>query len=211
MSDSLAQNAQDPKTSPEEQRQSLLMTALLDYAHGRPGEAITKYTQLLGHYQQSEDNRMQAFLMNSLGDVFHRAGDLPGALHWYECAVVPASAAKDPNILASITKNLGEVAYQQGRYSEAEQYFDGLDKLTSVTLDPGTKIAALEWRGRSQEQQGKLQDALGSLQAATQLAGTLAVTGVIDHLEAQCARLRNKCGEFPRAAPVFRKSAGVQG
>src|SRR6185437_8561427 len=211
MSASLARQAEDPAVPQEEQRQSLLMTALLDYAHGRPAEAIGKYTQLLSHYQQSENHGMQAFLMNAMGDVFHRAGDLPGALHWYECAVLPASAAKDPNILASITKNLGDVAYKQERYSDAEQYFDGLDKLTSVTLDSGTKISALEWRGLAQEQQGKLQNALNSLQAATQLAETFAVSGVIDHLEGECARVRNKCGAYPGAASVFSKSAGVRG
>ena len=161
----------EDKDLPEEERmQALLSLALLDYGHNRTDDAITKYNHLLAYYQRTENHTMQAFIINAFGDIYHRNGDLSQAQHWYECAVPPAATAKDPLILATVASNLGDVSYKVGAYREAEEYYDGLDKLSTVTLDAGSKIRALEWRGLSQEQQGKHDSAIQSWEAAALLS-----------------------------------------
>lgn len=161
----------DDEELPMEQRmQSLFALACQDYAYNRVEDAITKYEVLLGHYQQTENLTMQALVMNGIGDVLHRNENLNEAQHWYECAVVPAVGTQASVILATITKNLGDVAYKLNQYVEAEQYFDGLDKLAAQMLDPEGKARALEWRGRSQEKQGAYVHALESWEAAALLS-----------------------------------------
>lgn len=177
----------DEEMPVEERMQALLSLAFLDYAHNRNDEAIAKYCLLLGHYQKAENPVMQAVVINAFGDIYHRRGELDQALHWYECAVPPAAAAKDPIILSTITRNLGDVAYKQGCYSNAEHYYDGVDKLSAITLDPGSKIRALEWRGLSQEKQGKHDEAIGSWEAAALLSRKMQITPLLrenlSHLE----------------------------
>jgi tetratricopeptide (TPR) repeat protein len=150
----------------EERMQALLSLAVLDYAHNRAADAHAKLNHLLGHYQQTGNKMMQAFVLNGLGDLARRQGDREKALHWYECAVPPAAEAKVAIVLSSIVRNLAEVNYERGRYADAEQYFDQLDKLAAVTLDANCKARALEWRGLCQEKQNALDRATQSWETA---------------------------------------------
>ena len=191
----------DDEDAPEEERmQSLLSLALLDYAHSRTEQALAKYNVVLAFYQKTGSQAMQAFVINAFGDVFHRAGDLGRALYWYECAVPPAAMAKDPLILSTVTKNLADVSYKLGQYEDAEEYYDGLDKLSGVTLDPGTKTHALAWRGLSQEQQAKHEAAIESLEAAAVLGRKMSIPNLLSESLTHLARLYNKAGQGEKAA-----------
>jgi tetratricopeptide (TPR) repeat protein len=162
MEASLREDMDNEQMPVEERMQALLSLALLDYAHNRAADAKGKFNHLLGHYQQTDNKMMQAFVMNGLGDVARRQGDREKALHWYECAVPPAAEARDATVLSGIVRNLAEMNYERGRYADAEQYFDQLDQLTSVTLDASCKARALEWRGLCQEKQKALDRATQS-------------------------------------------------
>jgi uncharacterized protein HemY len=109
------------------------------------------------------------------------------AEHWYECAVVPATDAKDAVVLAAVTKNLGELAFEQQRYEEAEQYFDGLDQLAAHMLQPETKATALEWRGLSLEQMGRPHEAAEVWESAATLCRNIGMPQLLrinlEHLE----------------------------
>ena len=135
----IADQVNDEQAPVEQRMQALLSLAVLDYAYNRPEDAIAKYNHLLGYYQSTGNKALEAFVLNGLGDVAHRQGNLEHALERYECAVIPAAEAKEGMILASIIRNLGDVAFEQKRYGEAEQYFDQLDKLTAATLDAECK------------------------------------------------------------------------
>jgi len=162
------QRETEDATVPNEQRiQNLVMLAALDSANGRSRDAIQKFNHALGHYQATQNFTMQALCINGIGDTFrHQMRDLEQAQHWYECATTPAIESKMPVMIAAVTKNLAEVAFAKSHYGEAEQYFEGLDKLASHMLDPQTKADALEWRGLSQEKQGHYERALESWKAA---------------------------------------------
>ena len=173
---------------PEAQRmQALLSLAVIDGAHGRLAQAASRYEILLGYYQAIDNLAMEAFVINAFGDLCRAAGDVPKALHWYECAVTPASEAKDAGVLASITRNLGELAYERGRYAEAEAYFDGLDQLASHMLQPETKASALEWRGLCLEQLGQPHEAAEVWETAATLCRNVGMPQLLQfnlaHLE----------------------------
>jgi len=170
MAASIEEDVHDEELPIEQRMQSLFTVACLDYAHHRVNDAITKFNILLGYYQHTGNSMMQALVMNGMGDVFHRSANLDKAQYWYECAVTPAVDAQVPVVLATITRNLGDVAYKLSQYAEAEQYFDGLDKLAAYMLDPENKARALEWRGLSQEKQEAYMRAMKSWEDAAMLS-----------------------------------------
>jgi hypothetical protein len=183
----LDEDAQNDELPEAQRMQALLSLAVIDGAHNRLSDAAARYEILLGYYQQTQNLAMQAFVINAFGDLCRAAGDVPKAQHWYECAVAPATDAKDAVILAAITRNLGELAYEGGRYAEAEEYFDGLDQLAGHMLQAETKASALEWRGLSLEQQGRPHDAAEVWEAAATLCRTIGMPQLLrrnlEHLE----------------------------
>jgi len=186
----------EDETLPDADRmQSLLALAYKDYAYNRTDDAIAKFQVLLGYYQKTGNQTMQAFVINAFGDVYRRAGDLEKARHWYECAVPPAAESKSPVIMATVGRNLGEISYQQQKFKEAEQYFDGVEKVSAHMLDPESKARALEWRGLSQEKQKAFNPAIESWEAAvllcrnTELGGGYLKTN-LEHLERVYSLLR---------------------
>jgi tetratricopeptide (TPR) repeat protein len=207
---STEEDAADEELSEEERMQAVLALALLDYAHNRTEDAIARYNQLLAYYQRTENQAMQAFVINAFGDIYHRNGDLEQARHWYECAVPPAATAKDPLILSTIARNLGDVSYKSGLYSEAEQYFDGVDKLSTVTLDVPTKVRALEWRGLSQEQQGKCESAIASWEAAALLSRNMNLPVLLAENLEHLKRLNNKLDSNDKTVSVESERKTIQ-
>jgi tetratricopeptide (TPR) repeat protein len=116
--------------------------------------------------------------------------------------VPPAAAVKDPLILATLSRNLGDVSYKLGRFGEAEQYYDGVDKLSAVTLDPGSKIRALEWRGLSQAQQGKDQSAIQSWEAAALLSRKMNLSPLLRENLKHLMRAYKRVGADDKAISV---------
>jgi tetratricopeptide (TPR) repeat protein len=173
---SLLAEAEDPELTDEERMQALLTAAYLDSAHNRSEAAINKFNLLLGYYQHNGNLLMQALVIKGLGDVAFRNDNLAQAQHWYECALLPVSEAKEASVLAELVKSLGEIAYKQGRFADAEQYFDGLDKLRAHLLDPEGKAQALEWRGLSQEKQAAYDRAGSSWEGAAQLCRSIGLS-----------------------------------
>lgn len=178
----------DDESAPELRRmQALLQVACLDYAHGREQQALDRYQVVLAFYQKSGDLPMQAFVLNCIGDVFHRRGDYAQAQEWYQRAVKPIVKSPSLVIFATIVKNLGDVAYAQREYSHAEQYYDGWEKLAAKLFDVDSMVRAEEWRGRSQEQQGAWEKATASWQVAVHLSRKVGLTPYLkqnlQHLE----------------------------
>jgi tetratricopeptide (TPR) repeat protein len=183
MEGALRDEAANEEAPVAERMQALLSLAVFDYAYSRAADAVAKFNHLLGYYQHTGNTMMQAFVINGLGDVARRQGDVDGARHWYECAVTPAAEGGDPVVLSSVVRNLGEVAYQRRQYAEAEQYFDHLHQLTAVTLDADGKARALEWRGLSQEKQGALDRAAESWETAAEFCRKNWAPGLRPNLE----------------------------
>lgn len=185
---SMEEKASDPSTPDEEWAYSLLTLACMDYAEERHDSALSKYRELLAYYQDTQNLAMQAFVINSIGDVFHRSGDLQKAQEWYECAIVPATEAKSPVILLSVAKNLGHVAYKLRQYSLAEEYFEGANKLAGELRDAESKAETLELIGLCQEQQKKYDKAIETWNIAVQLCRNLDMN---DYLKKNLEHLRD--------------------
>jgi tetratricopeptide (TPR) repeat protein len=150
-------------------RAHLMLTAI-HAAHGRTEQAVAGYYDLLGRYQEANDLPMQAFVINALGDLWRRGGDLETAQQWYECAAVPAAEAADPVQLATVTRSLGSLALERGDPATAEQYYAQLDRLAGHMLAVELKVEALQQRGRCLEAMGQPDEALARWEDAATLA-----------------------------------------
>jgi tetratricopeptide (TPR) repeat protein len=191
---SLKEEAEDPNRPEAERMQALLSVALLDYAHERYRDATSKYMRLLGYYQRVKDVGMQAFVVNAVGDVYRRTGNAPKAQEWYERALTPAADANQPVILATIIKNLADLAFEQKAWTSAEQYYAQLDRLSGALLDPEGKVRAMERRGQSLEKLGSLGKAAETWEDAAKLSRSIGLPAllkeVLEHMERAYRGLR---------------------
>lgn len=204
------EEVEDESLPVESRMQALLTVASLDYAHGRTLEAIANYQHLLGYYQHTENLVMQAMVLHGLGDVCRRAGMLDDALHWYECATVPAGECDAPVVLAIVTRSLGQLSYELERYADAEQYFGGLDALSGKLLDAENKAYALEWKGLCRLRLDNVSGAVEAWETAAKLCRNIgmpvplrSVLGRLDELfqdvgmTEQAARVRAEIDATP--------------
>jgi len=183
----LEEEAED-ETQPDEQRmQALLSVALFDYAHQRSSAALEKLKVLLGYYQHTENTRMQAFVINTAGDVYQRDNQASRAQHCYECAVPLTIESKDAVGFHTAVKNLADLAFAQQDYPLAEQHYDSAQQIATQMLDPEAKIRDLERRGLSQEHQNAHDRAVISWEEAATLARSIGLPPLLhsnlEHLQ----------------------------
>jgi tetratricopeptide (TPR) repeat protein len=146
-----------------------------DFALGRYPEAMKKYELLLKYHAPMNNGTMAAFALNGMGEVYEKVGDLDRANESYEAALIPASQGDHPPIpiFLNVVVNLGNLCEQQGRWQDGEAYFDMAQQLATVARNPPAKLASLEKRGYCQQQQGKIEDALGSWNDGAVIAAQL--------------------------------------
>lgn len=166
LQESFRKSAGNEKLPMADRMGALLSLALLASAHGRFAEAETHFGTLLDYYRKIDHPLMQAIVMNGLGEMAHRQGDLDKARAWFETAVPPIVEAKEAVVMANVVQNLAAVSYEQERYADAEEYYDGLATLKECLVDEDGKALALEWRGLSQEKQNAYEKAVLSWEEA---------------------------------------------
>jgi tetratricopeptide (TPR) repeat protein len=190
----MREEAADPAVPEGERMQSVLALASIDAAHGRAAQATAQYNQVLAFAQKTDNPLMQALVLNGLGDLAQRQGDVAKAQHWYECSIPPAAASEQPQVLAAVAENLAAVAYQRQQYADAEQYYDSLSQLKGILLEEDGKARALEWRGLSQEKQRAYDRAVASWEEAELLSRAFELTHrlrpLLEHLRRGYAQLR---------------------
>ncbi len=145
--------ASDPKVPQGDRMQAEVQMAYLDYAHGRFDKAMERFLKALAFFQWAEVPVMEGLIINGLGDIARRQGDMKQAQHWYACAVVPAAKAGNPILMSTIVQNLAVVAYQEKRFPDAEERYSELATLKRAMIDEVGLAEALEWQGLSQEGQ----------------------------------------------------------
>jgi tetratricopeptide (TPR) repeat protein len=166
---SLREQTDDPALSEAERINAQLALATLDYAHDRLPEAVRRYQTVFEFARRTDNSAMQALVLNGLGDIPHRQGNLDLAQHWYECAIDPALAAEQPVVLATLVNNLASIAYRKQQFAEAAQYYDSLCSLQAWLMNPVGKMQALEGRGLAQAKLGEPEPALASFEEAALL------------------------------------------
>lgn len=146
MQKALDQEAADDDLPLPRRLLSLLLSAHVDYSHGRPEEALRKYRVLLDYHVGTRNPAMTALVLNGIGEVHRKMGNAAGARRCFEAAVEPAASAEHPPVpvLLSVTLNLANLRMEEERWSEAAGYYDSAQKLATLQRDAPTKLSALE-------------------------------------------------------------------
>ena len=142
---------------------------------GELGTAIELYEQARTLYEQIGDTRSLAILWGSLGVTNWYRNDMAQVRVCYEHAL-PLRRRIEDSILEGKTLNgLGSVSFQQGRYREAVDYYNGAIDLRRRTGDIQGLVTSYSYRGATYIRLSELIDARRSFEAALPLlesAGT---------------------------------------
>ena len=180
----LLTTADDPKAPIGERMQAEVQLGYIDLAHGRFSEAIGRFLKSLAFFQWAEVPVMEALIICGLGDIARRQDNLKEALHWYECALVPAGKDGNPMMISTIVQHLAAIAFQQERFADAEERYGELITFKRAMLDESGLAEALEWQGLSQERQEAYDRAVDSWYESALICKSFDMTGTAS----ACAR-----------------------
>jgi hypothetical protein len=185
-SDLLA-TAADEKAPVGERMQAEVQLGYIDVAYGRSSEAIGRFLKSLAFFQWAEVASMEALILCGLGDIARREDSLKEALHWYQCALVPAGKDGNPMLLATIVQHLAGIAFQQERFEDAEEHYTELVAFKRTMLEEDGLAEALEWQGLSQERQEAYDRAVDSWYESALICKSFDMTErlprVLEHLK----------------------------
>jgi tetratricopeptide (TPR) repeat protein len=156
------------------------MSASIDFAHGRLDDALAKHGVLLAYYTGTRDATMTALVLNAVGEVRARLGQVEHAGECFELAFGSAMQAPVPPVpvLLNVVLNLANLRMLQARWEEAEAYYDSAQQLATAQRDAVTKLRAIENLGQCRYAQGKVPEALSTWHAGAAVAGALELLDV---------------------------------
>jgi tetratricopeptide (TPR) repeat protein len=158
-----------------ERFQAVLMSAGVDYAHGRHEQALQKYELAFRYYEATDNPPFAAIAMNGMGEIHQALGDEDSAGVLFESALGPATAGEPIvfPVLLNVLLNLANLRLAQQQWEEAEAYYDNADKVATIARNPPAKIQSLECLGYAMYQQERFQDACDTWELGASIAGEL--------------------------------------
>jgi len=166
---SLVDDAAD-KTLPTDRRaQAFLQLAMLDSAHRRFEDALSKYSFVFPYFVEQRNIAMQAICLQGVGDVLHRVERLEGAKERFQQALALASQTQSPTLILTALLSLGRVSLQLKDYGHAEGYWDFAQQFAAKCGDVHVTCDAMEQLGVARMCLGREPEAAATWQAATEL------------------------------------------
>jgi hypothetical protein len=145
--DSMARDALDPTLGEGERMQALGQLAALDYAYGRLEEAAAKYGVLYEYYSRHNAPVMQALVLQGVGDILRRTGNLPLARERYAQGLTHALETQALPLMASLSYNVGDTNLALQSWAEADGHLDVARTIAGKTLNPHVQADAMEKMG----------------------------------------------------------------
>lgn len=175
MEKAIEEEAADESLPLADRIQAMFISAQRDFSYSRFDEALKKHEIFLRYHSATADNAMVALALNSVGEIHQRLGRTEQAGRCFEAALEPACTGENPPlpVLFNTLLNLANLRMGQGRFAEAEAYYDAGEKLASVQRNPSAKVQSIENLGYCQYMQGKFADAAASWEHGATIAGKL--------------------------------------
>jgi tetratricopeptide (TPR) repeat protein len=203
--------AADTSLPLERRLQSLFMSANIDYAHGRLGEALEKHGVLLKYYAGTQHATMSALVLNAIGEAHARLGNAEHAGAAFELAFGAATQSAVPPVpvMLNVVLNLANLRMTEQRWEEAEAYYDSAQQLATAQRDATTKLRAIENLGQCQYLQGKVPEALASWHAGAAVAGQLELPDLRRQMLERLAAHYERASDFAGQNVVRRELAAL--
>jgi tetratricopeptide (TPR) repeat protein len=151
--DSMARDALDPNLSEGERMQTLGQLAAIDYSYGRLEEAAAKYGVLYEYYSRHKAPVMQALVLQGIGDVLRRAGNLPLARERYAQGLTHALETQALPLMLSLSYNVGDTSLALHNWADADGHLDIARTIAGQTLNPHMQADAMEKMGMARLEQ----------------------------------------------------------
>ena len=158
--DSMAQEVADPTLSEAERMQVLTQLATLDFAHGRLDEAAAKYGVLYDYYRRYKAPAMQALVLQGVGDILRKTGNLPLARDRYAQALTHALETQSLPLMLGLAYNVGDLNLELQNYAEADGHLDIARTIASKSLNPQLQADAMEKMGIARMGEKRIADAV---------------------------------------------------
>jgi tetratricopeptide (TPR) repeat protein len=166
--------------------EALAQLAALDHAHRRYPQAIEKYGVLYNYYGEHKVPGMQAVVLQGVGDVLRRQGDLKGARDKYQQGIALLSEPSALPILLNLTAAAGDVSLELRDHATAEGFFDIAQQIAGKLLNAFAKGDVLEKQGVARDEAGDHAGAIQVWKDASALCETFGYherrRAVLEHL-----------------------------
>jgi hypothetical protein len=128
---------------------SLMVLAATDMAHGRFERSLERYSLILKYYAGVGNHTMAAIALNGMGEVYDRMEDHDRANQAFQAALIPASHGENPpwQVFQNVSLNLANLRMKQGNFAQSGEYWDIVQKLSTLTRNADMKIRALDQLG----------------------------------------------------------------
>ncbi len=206
---SLQEEAGNEHLPLERRIQAIQLLAGLDYAHQRYPRALEKYHLILPYFVRTDNASLTALTLNSIGECHERIDDGAQAEFYFEQSLAAASESDPPPapIALNTLLNLGNLAFQQQRWDEAEVYYTGAEQLATAQQSPRTIAQCLENRGYCQAKQRQVAAARDSWEAGAAIARDFQEQDLLASLLGRLCSLYRFTGQSERLRQTERELA----
>ena len=145
--DSMAREALDPTLGEGERMQVLSQLAALDYSFDRLDEAAAKYGVLYEYYSRYKAPAMQALVLQGVGDILRKTGNIPLARDRYAQGLTHALETQSLPLLLSLSYNVGDTNLELKNWGDADGHLDVAQNIAGKMLNPQLQADAMEKMG----------------------------------------------------------------
>ena len=160
MMDAMAREAADPTLSEAERMQVLGQLAAVDFSYGRLEEAAAKYAVLYDYYTRGKAPAMQALVLQGVGDILRRSGNLPLARERYGQGLTHALETQSLPLMLSLSYNVGETSLLLKNWADADGHLDIAQTIAGKMLNQQLQADAMEKMGIARIEQKRFGDAV---------------------------------------------------
>jgi tetratricopeptide (TPR) repeat protein len=158
--DSMAREALDPTLSEAERMEVLGQLAPLDFAYDRLDEAAAKYGVLYDYYTRGKAPGMQALVLQGVGDILRKKGNLRLARDRYAQGLTHALETQSLPLLLGLTYNVGDTNLALENWADADGHLDIARTIASKLMNPQLQADAMEKMGIARLAQQRYADAV---------------------------------------------------
>jgi signal transduction histidine kinase len=199
--DKVTEILRSTNASPAQQGKRLRLTAMLRYAEGRPGEALTAAHQAYRIFSALGDNRSSAIVLQIMGGLYRQARDFDRSARYYKEAIDIYD--DEPVFQLAAYNNLGLLLMDGGRQSEAIAQLSKALPLARAANSPFSETTILVNIAAAQISNGNLLAARHALDAAENSSRRLPPEFAIREMSGIAAIIALRQGRWRDAAKNF--------
>jgi hypothetical protein len=167
--DAMAGEALDPTLPEAERMQVIGQLAALDFSYGRLEEAGAKYAVLYDYYQRHEAPGMQALVLQGVGDIYRKTGNLPLARDRYAQGLTHALETQSLPLMLTLAYNVGDTNLLLRNWADADGHLDVARTIAGKLLNPQLQADAMEKMGIARLEQQRYADAVAIWEEAAEV------------------------------------------